>query len=429
MTNRPGIIATMHSPVPDYLHEITDTCHSDAGAISATIPELARADPHQFGVALATVDGMVYAVGDADAPFSIQSISKAFVYGIALVDHGLDAVENIVDVEPSGEPFNELSLEGGSGRPRNPMINAGALATHCLVGRQGISPEQRFERILSVLSACAGQTLRVDEQVYSSEMETADRNFAIAHMLRSHGIVTDVAETVVAGYTRQCSVRVTARDLSVMAATLANGGVQPITGETIFSRRVSRQVLSVMLTCGMYDAAGDWVTTVGMPAKSGIAGGLIGALPGQVGLASFSPRLDQHGSSVRGVQVFEQLSRDMDLHLMEAAAPARSALREDRVTDDGSVRVLALSGVIRFAAAERVVRHVVESDPQEPTVAFDLTEVHSMDDVARRMLLEMMRRLRLDGYTIVLVDDDDVLPDPDPGDGTLLQVLSSVPGE
>lgn len=423
------MIADMRSPVPDYLQEILDACRSDEGQVATYIPELAHADPGRYGIALATVDGMVYAVGDSDVPFSIQSISKAFVYGIALADRGLEAVEALVDVEPSGEPFDELSLEAGSGRPRNPMINAGALATHSLVGPEGTPPEDRVERIITVLSACAGRTLTVDEDTYRSEMATADRNFAIAHMLRSRGTVTDRAETVVAGYVRQCSVRVTARDLAVMAATLANGGVQPLSGERIFSRHVTRQVLSVMLTCGMYDSAGDWVSTVGMPAKSGVAGGLIGALPGQAGLASFAPRLDAHGSSVGGVRAFERLSHDMGLHLMETVAPARSVLREDRVTADGSVRVIALSGVIRFAAAERVLRHVAQNPPAEPTVAFDLGEVHSMDGVARRMLLEMMRRLRTDDREVVLVDDDDVLPAPDPGDGRVIPVLPRVPGE
>lgn len=408
----------MRTPVPDYLAEVLDACSpSTAGELASYIPELARVDPDRFGLAMATVEGAVYGVGDADVRFTMQSVSKAFVYAMAVRERGLEAVLDKVDVEPSGDPFDELSLEPTTGRPRNPMINAGAITVHSLVGGPGAGPEERFEVIHRLLCDLAGRELTVDEEVWSSELEASDRNLAIAHMLRSHGIISDRAEEVVSSYARQCAVLVDARDLAVMAASLANAGVQPVTGKRIFTGAQVRQVLSVMLTCGMYDSAGDWVSTVGIPAKSGVGGGIIGALPGQVGLATFSPRLDPHGSSVRGIEAFERLSRDMGLHLMEVAPPARSVVHSTRVVGEGddAVRVLELTGTIGFTAAERVLAHLGDEPPAERRLALDLSNVYSIDAVARRMLLEGMRRLRLDGHLVRVVDEDGVLSGPTGG--------------
>lgn len=418
----------MQSPVPDYLTEALARVAPDtSGATAQYIPELAAADPERLAAAFATVDGEVHGAGDVGAELTIQSISKPFTYALALADRGFDGVLAKVGVEPSGEAFNELSLEG-SGRPLNPMINAGAITAHSLVGPAGCGAEDRVARVVDGLSAFAGRRLEVDGAVCASELESAHRNLAIAHMLRSHDVLTEDPETVVAGYTRQCSVLVTTRDLAVMAATLANRGVNPRTGERVVPEAVVRQVLSVMSTCGMYDAAGDWMTRVGIPAKSGVAGGLIGALPGQVGIATFSPRLDPHGTSVRGASLFARFSSDMGLHVMEVPPPGRGVMRSTHVLEAGeaATRVLQLQGGIRFAAAERVVREVVRNAPAEPRVALDLTLVHSVDDVARRMLLEVARRLTLDGHTVYLVDPDGLLPDPDPGDGGRVVVVDAL---
>ncbi|WP_435201128.1 glutaminase [Janibacter sp. GS2] len=416
----------MRNPVPDYLTEVVDACASSRGGAPASyIPELAKVDPEQFGVAMATVDGAVYAVGDADTEFTMQSISKAFVYGLAVRERGIAGVDEVIDVEPSGDPFDELSLEEGSGRPSNPMINAGAITAHSLIGGGEISPSDRVERIIELLSDLAGRQLSVDERVWHSEMEASDRNLAIAHMLRSHGIISDPAEEIISAYARQCSVLVTARDLALMAATLANAGVQPVTGQRIFSGGEVRRLLSVMLTCGMYDSAGDWVSAVGIPAKSGVGGGIIGALPGQVGLATFSPRLDTHGNSVRGIETFERLSSDMGLHLMEVAPPAREVLHSTHAIGAGedAVRVYELSGTIGFSGAERILQRLTDEPPSERIIAVDLTGVHTIRSVARRMLLEAIRRLRQDGHTVYLVDEAGVLPDRDPGDGEMLLPL------
>ncbi|MDT0269165.1 glutaminase [Streptomyces sp. DSM 44915] len=419
----------MRSVIPDYLTEALGAVESDlSGELAGYIPELAAADPERLGAAFATVQGEVYGAGDIDTEFTIQSISKPFAYALALADRGFAPVLAKVGVEPSGEAFNQISLESDTGRPLNPMINAGAITTHALAGAAGLTPAERVERVVDGLSAFAGRRLRMDEAVCASEMRHAHRNLAIAHMLRGHDILTEDPRTVVDGYTRQCSVLVTARDLAMMAATLANRGVHPLSGERVVPEPVVRQVLSVMFTCGMYDAAGDWATQVGIPAKSGVAGGLIGALPGQIGIATFSPRLDPHGNSVRGVSLFERFSSDMGMHLMGAPATARAVVRSHHVVGDGpnALRVLQLQGGIGFTGAEQVVREAVEVAPTEARVALDLTLVHSIDDVARRMLLEVARRLTLDGHEVYLVDPETILPDPDPGDGGRVTVVATV---
>ena len=402
----------MHSPIPSYLDEVLQSVAADrTGVLANYIPELAEVDPERLGASIAMVDGELYASGDTDSLFTIQSISKPFVYALALADRGFERVLDKVGVEPSGEPFNEISLEDSSGRPLNPMINAGAITTHSLVGTETMNPAERMERVISGLSAFAGRSLDVDEAVYSSEIEHAHRNLAIAHMLRSHDILTENPAGVVEGYTRQCSLLVTVQDLAMMAATLANYGVQPVTGEQVVPKTVVRQVLSVMFTCGMYNAAGDWATQVGIPAKSGVGGGIIGAVPGQLGLATFSPRLDVHGNSVRGVSLFERFSSDMGMHVMNIPTVARSAIRANYRIGSGEkiTQVIQLQGRIRFAGAERVIREIVDTHYTGTRIALDISRVYSVDEVAQHMLLEIMRRMRHEGYTVYLIDQDDTI--------------------
>ena len=402
----------MHSPIPSYLDEVLQSVEADrTGVLANYIPELAEVDPERLGASIAMVDGELYASGDTDSLFTIQSISKPFVYALALADRGFEKVLDKVGVEPSGEPFNEISLEDSSGRPLNPMINAGAITTHSLVGTETMNRAERMERVISGLSAFAGRSLDVDEAVYSSEIEHAHRNLAIAHMLRSHDILTENPTGVVEGYTRQCSLLVTVQDLAMMAATLANYGIQPVTGEQVVPKTVVRQVLSVMFTCGMYNAAGDWATQVGIPAKSGVGGGIIGAVPGQLGLATFSPRLDVHGNSVRGVSLFERFSSDMGMHVMNIPTVARSAIRANYRIGSGEkiTQVIQLQGRIRFAGAERVIREIVDTHYTGTRIALDISRVYSVDEVAQHMLLEIMRRMRHEGYTVYLIDQDDTI--------------------
>ena len=395
--------------------QLLTTCSEDGGAVADYVPELAQADPDRFAVAFAAPDGKVYSRGDTDVAFSIQSISKPFTYALAIADRGLAEVLRHIDVEPSGDAFNEISLDPVSGHPRNPMINAGAIAAHALV--EGAGHDERTHRILDFYSLLAGRRLGVDEAVFESELATADRNMAIAYMLRTVGTLEGEPHDVVRGYTRQCSVAVTVEDLARMAAVLASGGRSP-DGEQLIEPAVNRQVLSVMATCGMYDAAGDWLTTVGIPAKSGVAGGLIGVLPGELGIAAFSPRLDAHGNSTRGVKVFGRLNQDMGLHLMDAAEGARSVARR-YVQDD--VPVQEVAGDLRFVEAERVLRSFEEEPAGSGLVVVDLDRVHHVNDIARRMVLEGIRRLHEDGHPVRIVDPSKVLGVPETGEGEIVR--------
>ena len=237
------------------------------------------------------MDGHVYAVGDSDRPFTMQSISKPLVYAAALADRGRARVLKSVGVEPSGEAFNSISLHPQTGAPLNPMINAGAIATTGLLA--GAAVADKWKRIESVMADFIGHPVTVDEAVYRSESETGFRNRAIAWMLKNFGIIEGDPMPILENYFRQCSIDVTCRDLAFMAATLAKGGVHPVTGRHAVPAEDVEAVLSIMATCGMYDYAGSWLYEVGLPAKSGVSGGLIAVLPGRFGVAIYSPPLDE----------------------------------------------------------------------------------------------------------------------------------------
>lgn len=407
----------MESPVRKYLHQLfNETTHMDGGELADYIPELAKADPNVFAIALTTIDGRTYSVGDDEREFTIQSISKPFAYAAALTDRGLDAIAAKVGVEPTGEAFNELSLEKGTNRPKNPMINAGAITIHSMLADPGATLEERAAHTVEFFSRLAGRKLDMDDSVFRSELETADRNFAMAHMLRNLGVFEEHAHQAVAGYVAQCAIKLNVRDLAVMGATLANRGVHPFTGEHVASREVARQVLAVMVSAGMYDASGTWFSNVGIPAKSGVSGGILGVLPGQVGIGVFSPRLDSKGNSVRGVNVFNKLSQDMGLHLLDAGIFGSNTIRS--VSEGEEETVIRLQGVIQFSGAEAILHRMASLESDPGTMVFDLTRVTRLDDMARRMFLEGLRRLTEDGHRVELIDPDDVLPDPDLGGST-----------
>ena len=391
-----------------------------AGAVATYIPELARADPRWFGISLATADGYVYEVGDTRQPFTIQSISKPFVYGLALEDRGKPVVLERIGVEPTGEAFNEISLESATGRPRNPMINAGAITATSLVA--GYSLEDRWQRILSLFSLYAGRALRLDETVYRSERDTGHRNRAISHMLRNFGVIDRDPEPDLDLYFRQCSIEVTARDLSLMGATLANGGTHPLTNERVLEPANVDEVLSVMTTCGMYDYAGEWVYRVGLPAKSGVAGGIVAVLPGQLALAVFSPPLDERGNSVRGVAVCEALSNDLELHFLRAPRPSISAVRSRwNLQQFGSKRVrfaaerellatfgaqavvYQLQGQLSFSGMEAVVRRLVHDPPEVQRFVLDFHRVTDVDPPSVRLLLDLHAALLAQGQIVAFV--------------------------
>lgn len=300
-----------------YLRHLSD---HRGEVVSYYDPDLPARDRERFGISLIPTDGEMFLAGDHDFLFPMQSISKVFTYGIALEDRGRRAVLDKVGVEPSGEAFNSIEFDDKRHRPHNPMVNAGALATTNLV-LGGSSPGACMERILSVLRKFAGnESLEVDEEVFAAQMENTDRNRAIAYLMRSYGMISGDMEATLELYLRQCSVRVTTRDLGMMAATLANGCINPRTGEQALEPRYTRDLLSVMHTCGMYDAAGQWAYEVGIPAKSGVSGSIIAVVPGKLGIAVFSPGLDVYGNSLRGVRVCEEISKRLGLHVFASEA-------------------------------------------------------------------------------------------------------------
>jgi glutaminase len=375
--------------------------------VATYIPELSRADPEAFGIALVTVDGHVYQSGDSRQPFSIQSISKAFVYGMALEDSGERQVAEKIDVEPSGEAFNSISLEQKTGRPRNPMINAGAIVATSLVN--GDDGEAKLQRILGKFAAYTGRTLEIDESIYASEKITGHRNRAIAHLLRNYEILDGDPEQPLDAYFRQCSILVSARDLALMGASLANDGVNPITGVRALESRKVPRVLSVMATCGMYDYSGNWIYQVGMPAKSGVGGGIVAVLPGQFALAIYSPKLDPKGNSVRGIAVCKAVSNDFGLHMLRVtrmttksvirseytALEVRSKLSRDRhssrVLDQEGHRILVmeLTGDLMFVSAEIVSSTAIESMSGRDCLILDLSRVTAVDQSASTLLAEL----------------------------------------
>lgn len=411
----------VRSPIQDYLETLHAAClEHRSGDVAAYIPELALADPDWFGICIATVDGHIYEVGDTRRPFTIQSMSKPFTYGLALADQGRESVLEKVGVEPSGDVFNAISLAPGTGRPQNPMINAGAITAASLVA--GDSAEERLARLLDCYGAYAGRPLEIDEAVYASERATGHRNRAIGHMLRNFGILTGDPEVALDLYFRQCSVAVDCRDMSLMAATLANGGRHPLTRERVLSGDVVERVLSVMTTCGMYDGAGDWVDGVGLPAKSGVAGGVFAVLPGQLGIGVFSPPLNENGNSLRGVEVCRRLSRDLQLHFLRATRSPWAAVRAsydvasvpskrvrapadrselDRVGARGDV--YELHGDLLFAATETIVCRIVERAERADVVLLDVRRVGRICEPAANLLLDLRASMSAAGRQLVFV--------------------------
>jgi glutaminase len=292
------------------------------GAVATYIPELAKANPDWFGLSVVTTDGQIFDVGDAQQLFTIQSISKPFVFGLALEEHGREHVLTKVGVEPTGDAFNSIVLDESSNRPFNPMVNAGAIATTDLV--PGKDFPGRLERMMKMFARYCGRDLYIDNGVFLSERATGHRNRAMAHLMLNFGMVSERVEETLELYFQQCSILVNSHDLAVMGATLANAGVNPLTNEPAIRAEYVKDMLAAMLSCGMYNYAGEWAYKVGIPAKSGVAGGLIGVIPGQMGIAVFSPRLDSKGNTIRGIKVFEELSERFGLHVFEAGSREES---------------------------------------------------------------------------------------------------------
>jgi len=412
------------SPIQDYLVQLYAKCAPEtSGAVATYIPELAKADPDWFGICLVTASGSIYEVGNTSQEFTIQSISKPFVYGLALEDNGRDTTLERVGVEPTGDAFNSISLDPGTGRPRNPMINAGAIATAGLIG--GKTPASRFRRILETFSTYAGRQLGLDETVYRSESDTGHRNRAIGHMLRNFDKLTSDPAPTTDIYFKQCSISVNCRDLGLMAATLANRGVNPLSGKQALRSEYVENVLSIMGTCGMYDYAGEWLYNIGIPAKSGVAGGVLAVLPGQIGIGVFSPRLDAHGNSVRGIRVCEELSRNLDLHLFNRPVTGKSSIRLQfsgadfnschvRTTAEGHdlrelakvIKVYQLQGHLTFVTTEPVLRDVLAQAAALRYVILDLKRVFSLNESSGHLLVSLVEKLHATGRRVLFTQGE-----------------------
>lgn len=313
----------------DRLQEIVNMIYekhlkNTSGEVASYIPELAEADPDPFGIAIVTVNNDVITAGDVDVQFSIQSMSKPFAYGMALELWGDEHTALHVGSEPSGDAFNSIELDPSTNRPYNPMVNAGAISMSSLIGDKFHDDSE--EKILEMFSKLAGEKLEIDEKVYKSEIDTAARNRALTYLMQSVDIIHGDPEKKLDLYTKQCSININAKQLAHMAASLANIGKSTTSNETIFSPFTVRKILSVMFTCGMYNAAGQWAVDVGIPAKSGVSGGLMAVVNRQIGIAIFSPRLDKYGNSVRAVEACIDLAEELGLHAFEFSNQGSSIL-------------------------------------------------------------------------------------------------------
>jgi glutaminase len=304
-----------------------------SGAVAGFIPQLKRVDPEQLAIAVCTVDGQRFSVGDARTAFCLQSVSKTVSYCLALDEHGTEAVHRHVGREPSGQSFNELALNA-KGLPHNPMVNAGAIMTTSL-----IRPEEdiadRFDHVAATWRRLTGGgRIGFNNAVYLSERQTADRNFALGYSMRESGAFrpgTDLTQTL-EFYFQGCSIEVDAQMLAVAAASLANAGVCPLTEDPVFSAATVQSCLSLMSSCGMYDFSGEFAFTIGLPAKSGVSGALMLVIPGLMGIAIWSPRLDEHGNSVRGIEFCRKLAAEYNVHVFDSLVTGRgrTAKRDPR---------------------------------------------------------------------------------------------------
>ena len=323
---RRRFVSTGHLPPPQQTQDMVDLAYRifrdiDEGENYAAYPALKEMPSELFGVALSTSDGRTYAAGDADTPFTMMSVAKPFLFAAVAEEIGAEEVRARVGLNATGMEFNSVvAIELRDGHYTNPMVNAGAMATLSLA--PGGRAERKWRFVRDALSRFAGRDLQVDEEVYASVSATNWRNQAVARLLYAHERLYFEPVAISDLYTRMSTLEVTARDLSVMASTLANGGVNPVTGERVVDELSCQHTLAVMTTSGLYETSGEWLFDVGVPGKSGVAGGMIAAAPGKGGLASFAPPLDRAGNSVRGQLVIKHLSQELGLNLFASAASA-----------------------------------------------------------------------------------------------------------
>ena len=320
-----GWISTGALPGAEVVAELVEEAHRrfapvQEGKLASYIPALAAANPRHFGLCVASTNGHLFAAGDADRPFTIQSLSKPFLFALIGAAIGEDVAREKLGVNSTGLPFNSvLAVERSEEGLSNPMVNAGAIAATSLA--PGDTAEAKWGFILEGFSRFAGRQLEIDPVVFASELASNRRNLGIATLLEEQQRIWFEPEATTELYTRQCALSVTARDLALMATTLANGGRQPLTGHQVIAPRICQHVLAVMVTAGLYETSGDWLYDIGLPGKSGVSGGMITVAPGKGGLATYSPPLDEAGNSVRGQLSAQFLSERLGLNLF-ASRPA-----------------------------------------------------------------------------------------------------------
>ena len=297
------------------LKQAHSTAESDqSGANASYIPALAKVPSNLFGLTAVTADGTVLETGDSSYPFAIESISKVFSMALVMEAVGAQEMLKKVGADPTGLPFNSvMALELHRGKPLSPLVNAGAMATVSLL--PAANADEKWQKILDGYSQFAGHSLEVIDAVYTSEAATNSHNKGIAWLMSSYGTLYDDPDSTCDIYTKQCSIAITCKDLAVMGSTLANGGVNPITGKAIINPEFLPHIFAEMTMEGLYGASGDFAYTVGLPGKSGVGGGLLAVVPGQLALSAFSPRLDPIGNSVRGQKAMRFISDALDLSL------------------------------------------------------------------------------------------------------------------
>ncbi|WP_078810915.1 glutaminase A [Selenihalanaerobacter shriftii] len=284
------------------------------GKVPTYIPALAKADPTDVGISIINTKGNSFCIGECQKKFSLQSVSKPLALILAIMDNGKEKVFSKVGMEPTGDPFNSINKLTGADKPYNPMINAGAIAVTSMI--KGKNSLKKFQRIIDLFKKLSGnENLDINHEVYSSEIETGNRNRSLAYYMKDKDIIEGQVEDIVKLYFKQCSIAVTCTDIANMASVLANEGVIPKTSERVIPRNIAQMVRTLMATCGMYDESGRFALTVGLPAKSGVGGGIMAVVPNRFGIGTYGPALDEKGNSIVGMKILEELSKKLDLSI------------------------------------------------------------------------------------------------------------------
>ncbi|QNO15616.1 glutaminase A [Alkalicella caledoniensis] len=285
------------------------------GKVASYIPALARQKFDMLGAVIVDLDNNIYSAGDVNEKFTLQSVSKIFTLMIAIMDNSVEEVFSKVGMEPTGDPFNSIvKLETmNPSKPLNPMINAGAIAISSMI--KGKDNEERYNRVVDFIESVIGEPVTLNEAVYLSEKATGDRNRAAAYFMKDVGVIEEDVEEVLDLYFKHCSIEVDCIGLAKLGAILANQGICPTTGERVVPKEVTQLCKSFMITCGMYNSSGEFAIKVGIPAKSGVGGGIMAVVPNKYGIGVWGPALDAKGNSIAGIKVLEDLSKELDLSI------------------------------------------------------------------------------------------------------------------